>query len=85
MTGLDWPSPPPAAALLAGRVHGAPTTRSGRLDIVLEADDPPLVYEAVPWTPRPGDSGPLLPTVGARCLVAIDDRGDPWVLAWEEA
>lgn len=59
-----------------GRVVRAPGVAGGRMDVALDAE-PAIVYESVAWRP-----GTPLPTPGALCLVAFDDRGDPWVIAW---
>lgn len=59
-----------------GRITRAPATNGARMDVTLDAE-PTIVYEAVAWRP-----GSPLPALGAVCLVAFDDRGDPWVIAW---
>lgn len=39
-----------------------------------------------PWSARIDDLGaPVYPTVGDRALVAFDEAGQPWIVAWEPA
>lgn len=61
--------------LYQARIASAPA--AGLVDVVIPAFDDQQKFTDCPYMPR----GTTEPTVGDRCLVAIDDQGDAWVIA----
>jgi hypothetical protein len=59
----------------------SPATASDSLYVVVPSFDPAARWGPVVWTPR----GSTLPTVGSLCLLARDDQGLWWVVAWSGA
>lgn len=65
--------------LARGYIAAAPV--GGEVDVVLVGFDEEQRFHDLPYMPR----GSSQPTVGAQCLVAFDDQGGGWVIAWEAA
>jgi hypothetical protein len=57
-------------------------TVDSMLEIIIPSFDLNQRWGPCPWTPRPTDGGIDLPSRGDRCLVALDDNGNPWVIGW---
>lgn len=67
--------PPLVTALVAV----APTSPSGKLEVAVPAFGFARSL-VLGWAPRAS-----LPAVGDECLIAYDERGDPWVVSWVTA
>lgn len=67
-------------ALMEGVVATAPDA-DGRVMVVIPALHPSYRHGPCPAMPR----GTLMPSRGARCLVAFSDEDRPWLVAWEPA
>lgn len=50
------------------------------VDVVVPAFDDAQKFNDCPYMPR----GDQAPEIGARCLVAFDDHGAAWVVAWHQ-
>jgi hypothetical protein len=59
----------------------SPASASDKLYVVVPSFDPAAKWGPVVWTPR----GSTLPTAGSLCLLARDDQGLWWVVAWSGA
>lgn len=66
------------APFIQGAVATAPA--GGRVDVTATFD-PGQIYQDCTFMPR----GATNPSIGDRCVVAVDDQGDAWLLAWEPA
>lgn len=62
-----------------GYVSRAPASTSEPLYVILPSFSLEYEYGPCIWHPR----GNEIPAKGARCLVAISEDGEPWVLAWD--
>lgn len=60
-------------------VAPAPASFASPLNVLL-----PDIDNTTPWSLGrwPQSHGTTLPTVGTTCLVAFDNRRNPWVVAW---
>jgi hypothetical protein len=67
--------PPLVTALVAV----APTSPTGKLEVAVPAFGFARSL-VLGWAPRAS-----LPAVGDECLIAYDERGDPWVVSWVTA
>lgn len=67
----------PPGTLAAGEIASTPT--AGRVDVTLTGFDQAQPFNDCAYMPR----GATEPSVGDRCLVAFDDKGAAWVIAWE--
>lgn len=66
--------------MIAGRLYrgrAADDAAGGAVDVVVAGFDQRQVFEAVPHTPSPTP-----PAEGDAVLVAVDDEGEAWVVAW---
>jgi hypothetical protein len=64
--------------LLEGYVASDPV--DGLVDVTIPAfDDDEQEFSECVYMPR----GALEPTAGVRCLVAFDEQGGAWVVAWQ--
>jgi hypothetical protein len=63
--------------LAQGEIATAPA--AGRVDIVLNGFDADQRFNDCRYTPR----GATDPSPGDSCLVAFDDQGDAWVIAFD--
>lgn len=77
---LDLPgSPRPGPTVLAhGIVVQAPSNLADTILVRIPSTANPDPWGPMPWAPR----GSELPTLGQECLVAFDERGEPWVIAF---
>lgn len=66
---LDW----------FGIVASNPTKLSDRISVVVPDFDSNFRWEGCRWMSRDAVS---LPKRGDECLIRMDSRGQPWVLAW---
>lgn len=62
-------------------VDTAPATLADPLKVVLPSFDSLKAFEIRNWMPRGAD----LPSVGDPALVAFDEDGEPWLIAWMPA
>jgi hypothetical protein len=69
----------PVRSLWQGVVVSAPSDLSDRLDVVVPDFDPSFRWENCRWQSRDDHS---LPAPGDPCLIALDNRNEPWVLVW---
>lgn len=65
--------------LMQAVVVSAPSDLSDRLSVVVPDFDPNFVWKNCRWQSRDETS---LPVPGDACLVALDNRNEPWVLVW---
>lgn len=70
------PSIPAYNPLVAAIVVSDPA--GGTVDVVIPAFDEQQSLAGVPFMPR----GTATPSIGTRGLVAIDDQGAAWLIAW---
>jgi hypothetical protein len=79
MTGIDglYAGEPEAKSLLFGTVHRAPSSSADSIDVII-----PSFNVDHAWGPCGWAHSASLPAKGAECLVALDDRGNAWVVAW---
>lgn len=71
-----------AAPLWQGVIAETAALATDELRVLIPgADNQQHSHGPAPFMPR----GELLPTEGDRCLVAFDDDGDLWILAWVPA
>lgn len=73
--GVDTPK------LLVGFAHNSPDSPDSHLFVEIEQ------FGRQPWGPAPfmPKPGGAVPVKGTRCLIALDERGNPWVVVWEGA
>lgn len=86
MAGLEelFPaaSPDEPAGLWAGTILDTASVATDEVRVTLPgADGARHAHGPCPFVPR----GAVLPSEGDRCLVAIDDEGDPWIVCWTPA
>jgi hypothetical protein len=67
-------------ALLRAHVLAAPASTSHKVKVQAEDDTTGLYLGEASW-PKP--AGKELPAKGDACLVAIDNKNLPWIVAWE--
>lgn len=79
-------TPPPAELRGAvpqgyqGKFRTAPASVDDPAQVTID-EYGPAPFDAVAWMPR----GATLPQAGDPCLVALDNEGDAWVVAWRPA
>lgn len=72
---------PSPTRLVEGIVVKAPTSLVDKVSVVIPSFNDGHVYGPTSWVGR----GSLLPRKGARCLVALDEHMNAWILSWEGA
>lgn len=66
--------------LLEGEAADTATADSDPIRVICPTFSRTAAIGPAPWPPRPDGARPQ---TGDRCLVAISDQGEPWVIAWE--
>jgi hypothetical protein len=70
---------PPERVFWRGTVHSTPSDLSDRIDVIVPEFDEETVWRGLVWQSRDSTS---MPVPGDRCLVVLDNLGEPWVIAW---
>lgn len=71
---------PPTVALLYARVLAPPASVTDNVRVQAINDTTGLYLGEASW-PKP--AGKELPDADDKCLVAIDNRNMPWIVAWD--
>lgn len=66
-------------AFWRGVVASNPSDLSDRLSVVVPEFDPQFKWEGCRWQSRDDHS---LPASGDPCVLVLDNRNEPWVIAW---
>lgn len=62
-----------------GHIASAPSDLSDMIDVVVPDFDPTVKWTDCRWQAR---SDTAMPSIGDECLIALDNRDNPWVMAW---
>ena len=83
---MNAPPPPPAGPFTGRVLVGAEAVGDPVTVAIGGAYSELTEWGPCPWAPRVDDAGAAVyPTAGDRALVAFDETGAPWIVAWEPA
>lgn len=68
-----------APGLVYGTIAVAPSDINDLIPVTIPDFDPDLQWGPCRWQSRDATS---LPAQGDPCLIAFDNRRDPWIVAW---
>jgi hypothetical protein len=71
---------PPTVDLIYARVLAGPASTADKVKVQAVHDTSGLYLGEASW-PKP--AGKELPAADDKCLVAIDNRNMPWIVAWD--